>query len=219
VTRREPLDRDRVLRAAVEVADADGLDALSMRRLGRELGVEAMSLYNHVAGKDDVLDGIVDYVIGEMHVPQPGDEWEAAIRARAQSARAVFARHPWAMGLLESRYTNSSPRRLAYYDAVLGSMLEAGFDIATAIRGFSIVDSYIFGFILQEQSLAFSDDDGLEEVGEDLLQQMADAYPNLTAATEYAMHHGYEFGTEFGFGLDLIVDGLRRLRDQNTPNA
>jgi AcrR family transcriptional regulator len=201
-----------VLRAAVEIADDAGLEALSMRRLGRRLGVEAMSLYNHVGSKGELLDGIVDYVLGEMEVPAPGDEWREAIRKRAGSARAVFLRHPWAMGLLESRYADSSPRRLGYYDAVLGSLLDAGLDLATAMRGFSIVDAYVFGFILQEISLAFDDAESLDEVGSDLLRQMADAYPHLTAATRHAMEEGYDRDEEFRFGLDLIIDALDRLR-------
>jgi len=203
-----------VLRAAIALADEGGLAALSMRRLGRRLGVEAMSLYNHVAGKDELLDEIIEYVLGEMDVPSPGQDWEEAILTRAVSARAVFRRHPWAMGLIETRSQESSPQRLGYYDAVLGSLREAGFDVTTAIRAFATVDSYIFGFILQELSLSFDDAESLDEVGTDLLSQMAEAYPHLAEATTHAMESGYDRGVEFEFGLDLIIDGLKRVRDE-----
>jgi AcrR family transcriptional regulator len=208
---RPRLTRERVLQAAIALADAEGPQALSMRRIGRELGVEAMSLYNHVAGKDDLLDGIVQYVLGEMEVPAPGEDWREAIRTRARSARDVFARHPWAMGLLEARSENSSPLRLDYYDSVLGSLREAGFDPATAIRAFSIVDAFIFGFILQELSLSFGTTEELDEVGTDLLRQLAGSYPYLAEATTFAMESGYDLAAEFEFGLDLIVDGLERV--------
>jgi AcrR family transcriptional regulator len=200
-----------VLQAAVALADAEGPGALSMRRIGRALGVEAMSLYNHVAGKDDVLDGIVQYVLGEMEVPAPDMEWREAIRRRARSARAVFARHPWAMGLLESRSEDSSPLRLDYYDSVLGSLREAGFDAATAIRAFAIVDAFIFGFILQEVSLSFGTSEELDEVGTDLLRQLAGSYPYLAEATTFAVESGYDLAAEFEFGLDLIIEGLERM--------
>jgi AcrR family transcriptional regulator len=201
------------------LADSDGIDGLSMRRLGRELGVEAMSLYNHVANKDDILDGIVDLVLGEIYVPSPGEDWVQGMRKRALSARTVFARHPWTIGLLEARSDNSSPRRLTYYDSVLGTLREAGFGPQMAMRGFSIVDSFIYGFILQEQSLAFDDQDQLEDVGADLLEQMADRYPYLTEATRHAMESGYDFTTEFLFGLGLIIEALQRILESESPGS
>jgi AcrR family transcriptional regulator len=210
---RAPLSREKVVHAAVALADEEGLEALSMRRLGRRLGVEAMSLYNHVASKDALLDGIVEYVLGEIDVPSPEDDWEEAFRRRAVSARSVFARHPWAMGLLEKRHTESSRRRLDYYDSILGSLRRAGFDVATAVRGFAVADAYIFGHILQEQSLAFDDPESLEEVGTDLLRQLEDGHPCLAEATRYAMENDYDLEAEFWFGLDLIVRALRRIRD------
>lgn len=208
---RTRLNQERVIHAAIALADEEGLEALSMRRLGRRLGVEAMSLYNHVANKDALLDGIVEYVLGEIDVPSPDDDWEDALRRRAVSARDVFARHPWAMGLLEKQYTDSSRRRLDYYDSILGSLRRAGFDVAIAVRGFAVVDAYIFGHILQDQSLGFDDPGSLEEVGEDLLRQLAGEYPHLAEATRHAMESEYDRDTEFWFGLDLIVDALRRI--------
>jgi AcrR family transcriptional regulator len=212
-TERTPLSRDRVIAAAIELADDAGIGSLSMRKVGQRLGVEAMSLYNHVANKDDMLDGIVERILDEIDVPSPDEDWKEGMRRRAASARDVFLRHPWAMGVLESRPQNSSPQRLGYYDAVLGALQRAGFGDRLAVRGFSILDAYIFGFILQELNLAFDDQESLEEVGEDLLRQMADAYPHLTAATADTMADGYDFAAEFRFGLDLIIDALERARD------
>ena len=153
-TPRIPLTRERVLRAAIALCDEGGIESLSMRKLGQQLGVEAMSLYNHVANKDDILDGIVDVVVNEIDVPPIGDDWKAALRQRANSARAVLSRHPWATGLIESR-TNPGPATLRYYDSVIGSLREAGFSIEMAAHAFSALDSYIYGFALQEVSLPF----------------------------------------------------------------
>lgn len=210
---REPVSRQRVIDTALRVADSEGLGGLSMRRLGRELGVEAMALYNHVANKDAILDGIVEAVLSEIEIPSPSDEWKDAMRRRATSAREVFLRHPWAMGLLESRPQNSSPQRLGYYDAILGVLATAGFSHRLASRAFAAIDAYVYGSILQELALAFDDDASLQEVGADLLEQMASAYPHLTAATSDAMAGGYDLAEEFMFGLDLLLDAFERERD------
>ncbi len=207
---RAPLTTDRVMRAALAIADAEGLDALSMRRIGQELGVEAMSLYNHVDGKDEILDGIVQLVFEEIALPAPDDEWKEAMRRRATSAREVLLRHPWALGMLEARTRNSSPRRLRYYDSVLGALRGAGFNDEMAMRAFAVLDAYIYGSILQELSLPFSDDAGLQAVGSDLLQQMAEQYPHLTAVTRGVMSSGYDRGAEFRAGLELVLAALEQ---------
>lgn len=134
------------------------------------------------------------------------------MRRRAESARAVFATHPWAVGLLESRAQDSSPRRLTYFDSILGALRAAGFSNQLAMRAFSMLDAYIYGYILQEHSLAFRDDDSLQEVGEDLLRQMADRYPHLTAVTQDALAAGYDHGAEFAFGIELLLEAFERRR-------
>ena len=209
---RPRVTRERVLEAALELADEEGLAALTMRRIGRALDVEGMALYNHVANKDDILDGIVERVLAEIPLPSPGGEWRGEMRERAAAARRVFLRHPWAIGLLEARYGGSSPARLSYFDAVLGCLRDAGFSAVLSMRAFSIIDSFVYGFILQELSLPFDDTESLEEVGEDLLRQMADAYPHLTEATVQAMEAGWDYSEQFDFGLDLILDALAGLR-------
>ena len=207
------MSRDRILDAARHLADTEGLSAITMRRLGQAMGVEAMSLYKHVADKDAILDGLLDGVLDAIDLPTPDEEWRAAMRRRAHSARAVFRQHRWAIALLESRSANSSPRRLAYFDTVLGLLRAAGFSTPLAMRAFALLDAYIFGYLLQEQHLAFQDDASLHAVGEDLLRQMADRYPHLTAATRHALTHGHDHAQEFTFGLELLLDALERQRD------
>ena len=210
---RPPVTRDRILDAALALADEGGLDALTMRRIGKALDVEGMALYNHVANKDDILDGIVERVLSEIPVPSVEGDWKDEMRSRAIAARRVFLRHPWAIGLIEARYAGSSPVRLGYFDAVLGTLRAAGFTPTLSMRAFSLIDSFMYGFILQELSLPFDDSESLDEVGEDLLRQMADAYPHLTEATVQAMADGWDYSEQFGFGLDLILDALAGLRN------
>jgi AcrR family transcriptional regulator len=207
---REPLSRDRVLRAAVALADQSGISSLSMRKLGEALGVEAMSLYNHVANKSDLLDGMIDIVFGEIDLPDGDGDWRAAMRQRAISARQVLRRHRWAIGLMESR-TTPGPATLAHHDAVLGILRRDGFSVELTAHAYSLLDSYIYGFALQEASLPFGTGEEAAEVAQDIFGRFsAGQYPYLT---ELAMAHvvqpGYEYGDEFETGLDLILDSLQ----------
>jgi AcrR family transcriptional regulator len=213
-TRTRPrLSRDRVLRAATGLADAGGIESLTMRRLGEELGVEAMSLYRHVANKVDLLDGMIDGVFAEIDLPSGRTDWRTAMRQRAISVRAVMSRHPWATGLMESR-TTPGPATLRHHDAVIGTLRGAGFSIALAAHAFSALDSYIYGFALQEASLPFDTAEETTELAQAILARMSpDAYPHLTEmATEHVLRPGYDYGDEFEFGLDLILDGLQQAR-------
>ncbi len=210
---RASLSRERVLRAAVLLADEEGVASLTMRKLAEKLGVKAMSLYHHLANKDEVLDGMLDIVFSEIDLPPSGADWKTAMRQRAISAREALSRHPWAIGLLESR-ANPGPATLKHHDAVIGSLREAGFSIAMAAHAFSALDSYIYGFALQELNLPFDTSEELEEVAELILRQMpADRYPHLTEMMEHALKPGYAYANEFEFGLDLILGGLERIRD------
>jgi AcrR family transcriptional regulator len=211
---RVPLTRERVLRAAVALADDSGLESLTMRKLGEVVGVEAMSLYNHVANKGEVLDGMVDLVFSEIHLPSAGDDWKTAMRQRAISAREALSRHPWGIGLMESR-TSPGPATLRHHDAVIGSLREGGFSIELAAHAFSALDSYVYGFALQEASLPFDTAEETAELAETIFGQLpADQYPHLTElVTEHVLQPGYDYANEFEFGLDLILDGLERLRD------
>jgi AcrR family transcriptional regulator len=208
--RRIPLTRERVLRTAVDRADQGGLEALTMRKLGRELGVEAMALYHHFANKDDLVDGMVELVFEEVDLPGGGDDWRAAMRGRAISLRAAMARHRWAIGLMESR-RNPGPANLRHHDAVIGSLQTAGFSMAMAAHAYSLLDSYIYGFALTKMNLPF-ETGSVAEAAQTMLEPFAvDAYPNLVAfITEHAMRPGYDYGNEFEYGLDVILDGLGR---------
>jgi AcrR family transcriptional regulator len=208
---RMPLSRDQVLRAAVALADRGGLGALSMRKLGQELGVEAMSLYNHVANKGDLLDGMIDIVFSEIGLPADDGAWRSAMRQRAISAREALARHRWAIGLMESR-RSPGPATLRHHDAVLGCLRAAGFSVELTAHAYSLLDSYIYGFALQEASLPFGTAEETAKVTQEITRQMpAGEYPHLTElAIKHVLQPGYQYGNEFEIGLDLILDALER---------
>ena len=206
---RIPLSRERVLHAAVAFADENGLEALSMRKLGEAVGVEAMSLYTHVANKDDLLDGMIDMVFSEIDLPSGEDGWKTAMRQRAISVRRVLSRHRWAIGLMESR-TSPGPATLRHHDAVIGCLRDAGFSIELAAHAYSVLDSYIYGFALQERGLPFNTPAESSALAHAMLARFpADDYPHLAEFTlRHVLQAGYDYGNEYGFGLDLILDGL-----------
>jgi AcrR family transcriptional regulator len=199
-----------VLSAALELADEGGVGALTMQQIGRRLGVEAMSLYRHVRNKDDILDGIVDLVFAEIELTADRPRWRTALRARSISARAALRRHPWAITLMESRIA-PGPANLRSRDEVLAVLLDAGFDAAEATHAFNILDSYVYGFALQEAQLPFAGADELAAVGEQLLAHVpAETYPNLVRVSRELLASGFDYADEFEFGLDLILDGIER---------
>ncbi|WP_206306816.1 TetR/AcrR family transcriptional regulator [Streptomyces sp. F001] len=206
---RTPLSRERVIRTAVAVADEKGSAALTMRAIAEPLGVEAMSLYHHVAGREDILDGMVDAVFGEIDLPPRDTDWKSAMRHRALSARAALRRHPWAIGLMDSR-SQPGPATLRHHDAVIGALRAGGFSVPMTAHAVSLIDSYLYGFVLQELSLPFKGATELDEVAGAILREMpADAYPHLTElATEHVLKPGYDYADEFTFGLTLILDAL-----------
>jgi AcrR family transcriptional regulator len=220
VERRNPLNRDKVLRAAMAVADAGGLETLTMRTLGQELGVGPMALYRHVRNKDDIVDGIVDLVFEEIDVPSAGTDWKDAMRDRGISVREVLSRHRWAIGLMESR-TNPGPANLRHHDAVIGNLRAAGFDMAMAAHAYSLLDSYIYGFAQTQMNLPLDSTADIADMAQSMLKPFSvDAYPNLVAfITEYAMQPGYDYGNEFEYGLDLILDGLEGAAPRAEPKG
>ena len=211
---RPPLSRERVVVEAVALADADGIAALTMRRLADRLRVEPMSLYHHVANKDEILDGMVDVVFREIELPTSSQvDWRAAMRGRADSARAALRRHPWAVGRMESR-AQPGPATLRHHDAVIGCLRRAGFTVALAAHAFSAIDSYLYGFAQQELALPFHTPEETAAMAETFLDRFpADRFPHLAELTlEHVLQPGYDYGEEFGFGLDLLLDGLERAR-------
>jgi AcrR family transcriptional regulator len=203
------LSRDKVFAAAVTIADVDGLAALTMRSLAQQLGVKPMSLYYYVRSKEEILDGIVDSVFAQIELPEVGREWRAEVRRRAQSARDVLGQHPWALALMETR-TNPGPATLRHHDAMLGTLRAAGFSLPLTAHGYAIIDAYVYGFALQEASLPFEGAESAGEVADSIMQGFAfDDYPHLVEfATQHVLQPGYNFGAQFDFGLDLILDGL-----------
>ena len=212
---RTPLNRERVIRAAVTLADEIGIASLSMRKLGESLGVEAMSLYNHVENKSQLLDGMVDLVFNEIDTTTDGSDWKSAMRRRAISARDVLSRHPWAIGLMESR-TTPGPATLHHHDTVIGSLRQGGFSVAMAAHAFSVLDSYIYGFALQEANLPFDSGEETVALAQAILAQTpAGDYPYLTELTvEHVLEPGYDYGQEYAFGLELILTGLEHAREE-----
>ncbi len=202
-----PLSRERILRAAMRLADEGGIDSLSMRRLAQELGVKAMSLYNHVADKDDILDGIVDIVVSEIEVPILGIDWKTAMQRRATSAHEMLLRHPWAAMELMSQM-NVGPAMLRYIDATLGCLREAGFSFEMADHAWNAIDSHIYGFTLQELNFPIREADYSEAAAMGLSLIPADQYPYMNQLTHYVMEGRYDGIHDFKFGLELILNGL-----------
>ena len=215
---RPRLNRARVLTAALALADEHGIESLTMRRLGQALGVEAMSLYNHVANKEDLLDGMIDEVFAEIELPVLERSWKQTMRQRAISMHTVMTRHPWAIGRMESR-RSPGPATLRHHDAVIGCLLDAGFPLPLAAHAFAALDSYIYGFALQERSLAFGTPEETSELAKAfLLQFPTKEYPYLARLTmEHVLQPGYDYADEYEFGLDLILDGLEQLVPGETP--
>ena len=204
---RRPLSRERVLTAAIQVADKGG--PITMRRVAQELGVEALSLYHHVPNKEALLDGVVDAVFAAITLPGAEEtDWRTAIRDRAHSARAVLSRHTWALGLMDSR-RHPGPATLRHHNAVLGVLRRAGFPVPMAVHAVSLIDSYVTGFVLQEACLPLSTPADVADVAGTILDDLPDDMPYLREViVDHAMQPGYDHRSEFGYGLDLILAAL-----------
>lgn len=207
------LSKQLVVREAIRLADNEGVDGLSMRRLAGALGAGAMSLYHYVASKDELLDAMIDIVFTEVELPPADTEWQSAMRQRAISARKVLARHPWAISLMESR-TSPGPANLRHREAVTACLRQAGFSVVMATHANWVLDSFVYGFALQEANLPFDTAEELAARAEEvyLPQLPADEYPYLHESAEALFATGYDPEDEFLFGLDLILDALEPLR-------
>jgi AcrR family transcriptional regulator len=207
MAKRTALTRDRIVLAAVRVADRRGLSGVSMRTVGRELGVEAMSLYHHIAGKDDLVDELADWIFTRIALPSPDQPWRAAMIDKATSARTALTRHPWALGLIESR-RNPGPALLRHHDAVLGCLERNGFPVALAIHAFSVVDAYVFGFVLSELNLPMEQGESAEEFVKEI-GLPTHIYPHLSKMlAEQVIGQNSSYADEFDYGLQLILDAL-----------
>ena len=213
--KRTPLSRERVLETAVTLADRHGLEWLSMRKLADELGVAAMSLYYYFPNREALVDGMIDIVFGEIEPPSREVDWKAAMRRRAVSTREALGRHRWAVGLMEGR-TIHGPSNLRLHDAVLGCLRGAGFSLEMTVHAYSVQDAYIYGFALQETDMSPETPDDFAAEAQRQAEAYKDVladYPNLVEVVSgHVAKTGYDYATEFLFGLDLILEGLDRLR-------
>jgi AcrR family transcriptional regulator len=212
--RRATLTRQRVLEAAIELADRDGVDSVSMRRLGQELGVEAMSLYTHVRSKDDLLDGMVELVMGEIPSPRKGGPWKATMRRAVLDARGVLLRHPWAPAIIETRAA-PGPATLRQYDTVMGVLRQGGFSLELTHHAIHLMGSRLLGFTHD----AFDDSPDLgPEAARALAEQLGPSHPHVAEMALAATHGGGLGGCdtnfEFELALDVILEGLERLKDR-----
>lgn len=212
-----PLSAARVLAGAIELADRIGIERLTMRKLATELDVRPMTIYHHVPNKAAILDGMVDLVFSEIDRPSRGTDWKTAMRRRSLSAREALARHPWAVPLMESR-TAPGPETLRHHDAVIGCLRRGGFSIELTAHAYALIDSYIYGFALQEANLPATGGQQMADLAEAIIEPLPTGeYPHLTElATEHVLQPGYDFGAEFKFGLDLILDGLEAAARRST---
>lgn len=205
---RPRLNREVVIAGAVEVADEIGVHPLTLRKLAAHLGVKPMSIYHHVANKDEILDGMVDAVFAEIHTPAADGDWRTEMGTRARSAREALRRHPWATAMLDSR-ANPGPESLRHNDAVIGCLRANGFDTALVAHAAAVLDAFIFGFAIQEASLPGQGGEELVELADHLMARFAADYPNLAWFTaEHVTQPGYHFGAEFERGLELVLGGI-----------
>ena len=209
------MNRERTLEVALTVADSEGIQAVTMRRLARELGVEAASLYHHVAGKDQILDGLVDVVAAEVELPEPSPDWRRTVSERAHHTRAVLRRHPWAVSLMASR-NSPGPATLRLLETGIRCFREGGFTVPLAAHAISTVDSYVHGFVLQEVNLPFRDESELAAMTAAIMDTFpASEFPYLFELTvEHVLQPGYEYGKEFDSGLSVVLDGVATLLDR-----
>lgn len=207
------LSKHRVVLEAIRLADREGVDGLSMRRLADALEAGAMSLYHYVANKDELLDAMTDAVFEEIELPSEETDWQSAMRRRAVSARQALARHPWAIGLMESR-TSPGPANLRHHEAVIACLRKAGFSVLMATHANWLLDSYVYGFALQASSLPFDTADELADMAEDvyLPQLPPDEFPYLNESAAALAAAGFDPTEQFTFGLDLVLAALEPLR-------
>lgn len=209
--KRSRLTREKVLTAAIELADEIGIGSFTIRKLADSLGVGAMTIYHHVPSKEEIIDGMVEFVFSEIEKPPADADWKSAIRQRCVSARKVLNRHPWAAPLMESRMS-PGPANLGHHEAVIGTLRNGGLSIQMTAHSYAILDSFVYGFAFEEATLPAGGGEGFAEVAEQIAAHFpTDEYPNLAELTfEHVLKPGYNFGDSFEFGLDLIIDGLDR---------
>ena len=217
---RQPLTVERVVEGAMALADRIGIHPLTIRRLAEALDTKPMTIYHHVPNKDAILDGMIERVFAEISRPPVDLEWKEAMRHRCLSAREVLGRHPWAVPLMESR-TTPLPETLGHHDAVLGCLRRGGLSLEMTAHAYALLDSYVYGFALQEANLPATGGEALTDLAEEMIQPLPhDVFPHLTEfTTQYVLQPGYDFRAEFEFGLDLVLDGLAAMVARSHDDA
>ena len=211
-TKKSPLSKERIVQAAVSLADAGGFGSLSMRTLAQELETAPMSLYRHFANKEDLLDSMIDVVFSEMYCPVVGRAWKSEMRKRGTSAREILKRHPWAVGLMETRMS-PGPASAHHHNATMGCLREAAFPFRDAVHAYNLLDAYTYGFALQEKTIPFETPEQSAEMAKVTVGEMGSDYPYLAeVVVEFSTLGGYDYTVEFEFGIDLILDGLERFK-------
>jgi hypothetical protein len=210
--KKTPLSKERIVQAAVALAGAGGFGSFSMRSLAQELDAAPMSLYRHFANKEDLLDGMIDVVFSEVYSPVIGGAWKTELRKRCISVRKGLRHHPWAVGLMETRMS-PGPASAEHHNATLGCLREAGFPFRDAVHAYNLLDAYTYGFALQEKTIPFETPEQSAEMAKVTVGEKGSEYPYLAeVVVEFATSGGYDYTEEFGFGLDLILDGLERFK-------
>lgn len=213
-----PLSRERIVIAAVALADAGGFGSLSMRNIAEDLGAGTMALYRHVANKEDLLDDMVDVVFAEMYPPAIGGKWKRELRERGISARTALRRHPWAVGLMETRM-HPGPASATHHNATMGCLRESGFPFREAVHAYNLLDAYTYGFALQEQTIPFETPQESADMATTTVGEQGGEYPYLAEVVVELGKRGYDYTEEFEFGLDFILDGLVRYRRTIHPGG
>lgn len=213
---RNQLTRERVLNGAIALADEVGMEGFTIRKLAAAIDAKPMTIYHYVPNKEAIIDGMVDVIFSEIDLPPTGTHWKTAMQHRADSARVVLARHPWATPLMESR-ANPGPATLGHHDAVLGYLRQAGFSIEMTAHAYALIDAFIYGFALQEANLPATGGEDMAELADAITQQFpVGEYPHLIElTTQHVLKPGYDFSNEFEFGLSLILDGIERAAEQS----
>lgn len=217
---RQSLTRVRIIDAAIKLADATGVHAMTIRKLATALNVKPMTIYHHVANKESIIDAMVDSVFNEIDLPRMDVDWKTAIRERSASARAALARHPWAVTLMDSR-RDPGMATLRQHNAVIGCLRNGGLSVEMTAHAYAVIDAFIYGFAIQEASLPATSGTEIGELAESIVASMpVDEFPHLMElTTEHVLQPGYDFGNEFEFGLNLILDGLDAASKQRVGKA
>lgn len=215
---RDTLNQDRIVNAAIEIADAGGIGALTIRRLAAVLDTKPMTIYYHLPSKHHILDGMVDVIYSEIYAPTIENDWRSEVRRRSVSARKVLADHPWATALMESSET-PGPANLRHHDEMVACLHHGGFPMGMVVEVYTLIDSFVFGFALQESNLPFASDTDLSDLARETIEPPRELYPHLAELNSHLMRRpGFSFRDTFELGLDILLAGLESAKERDPPS-